>query len=201
MNDSDASSFRSPMPTDRWGPDGPPVEAYSRVTNAARFAPLHTFAETTLARLEAEYDVTRSEGWTLEPDAQRVRTARPSVRLDPRSPDAAPLLVSFTTFPGLQVRAGRWHTEPIPACGCDACDESLDDVLGRFEWLVAQVVAGRFREAVWAWRGWKSVEIGDDRHGFGRSRVRIGRAAARALVAGGPARVEWRPWSRRVPAS
>jgi hypothetical protein len=177
------------------------MAAYSRVTNARRFAPLHAFAEAALARLEADYDVARSEGWALEPHAERVLMARPSVRLAPRSPDAAPLLVSFTTFPGLHVRAGRWHTESIPACGCDACDESLDATAARLEWLVAQVVAGRFREAVSVLRGRKSVEIGGHGHALGRSRARIGRVAARELAAGGPARVAWRPWPRREPAS
>jgi hypothetical protein len=43
----------------RWGPDGPPPEAYSRVTNPERFRPLHDFALTLLAQLHGSFDVDR----------------------------------------------------------------------------------------------------------------------------------------------
>ena len=48
----------------RWGPDGPPPEAYSRVTNSIRFRPLHDFALTLLAQLHASFAVDRMEGFT-----------------------------------------------------------------------------------------------------------------------------------------
>lgn len=41
--------------------------------------------------------------------------ARPRIRLRPRDPGAAPIVVAFTTFPGLSVRAGRRYTDAFPA--------------------------------------------------------------------------------------
>ena len=38
----------------QWGPAGPPLEAYSRVTNPERFASLHDTAAEMLDRLERE---------------------------------------------------------------------------------------------------------------------------------------------------
>src|SRR2546421_235902 len=42
---------------DRWGPDGPPPEAYSRVTNPERFAPVVEAADVLVATLLRDYDV------------------------------------------------------------------------------------------------------------------------------------------------
>ena len=53
------------MRGDRWGIEGPPKEAYSRVTNPERFQPLHDAATELLDRLEREFAVERLEG----PDA------------------------------------------------------------------------------------------------------------------------------------
>ena len=47
------------MRGDRWGSDGPPEEAYSRVTNPGRFQPLHDAATELLDRLEREFAVER----------------------------------------------------------------------------------------------------------------------------------------------
>ena len=49
----------------RWGIEGPPAEAYSRVTNPERFQPLRGAATELLDRLEREFAVERLEG----PDA------------------------------------------------------------------------------------------------------------------------------------
>ena len=43
------------MRRDRWGIEGPPDEAYSRVTNPERFQPLHAAATELLDRLEREF--------------------------------------------------------------------------------------------------------------------------------------------------
>jgi hypothetical protein len=48
-------------------------------------------------------------------------------------------------FPGLQVRFGN-STDRLPACGCDACGETADGEVARFEELIEDVTAGRFRE-------------------------------------------------------
>ena len=56
------------MSRDRWGPEGPPKEAYSRVTNPERFLPLHAAAMELLDRLEREFAVDRLEGHDADDD-------------------------------------------------------------------------------------------------------------------------------------
>jgi hypothetical protein len=144
-----------PRPTimrgDRWGLQGPPSEAYSRVTNPERFAPLHEIATALLKRLELDFDVERAEGFGLDPQLEhKIGVARPTIILTPRIANAAgaPVSVSFSTFPGLHVRFGHWYTCAFPACGCDACDETLDEEVERFAWLTQNVTEGRFREEI-----------------------------------------------------
>jgi hypothetical protein len=68
----------------RWGAEGPPREAYSRVTNPERFAPLHDVAAELLDRLELEFDAERTEGYGLDPELEEgCKLARPSVTLVP----------------------------------------------------------------------------------------------------------------------
>ena len=110
----------------RWGIEGPPDEAYSRVTNPERFQPLHAAATELLDRLEREFAVERSEVHDADDELARIRLAGTPVRLVPHDPQAAPILVAFTDFPGLHLRFGSWRTEPFPNCGCDACDEMPD---------------------------------------------------------------------------
>ena len=129
--------------------DSPEDPAYSRVTNAERFRPLHSAMLELLSWLENDSDVERSEGYGLDPELERgLEAARPHVRLNPGNPDAAPIAVVFSTFPGLNVRFGRWFREPFPSCGCDACDESAESEIERLNEMVDDVVAGRFRESI-----------------------------------------------------
>ena len=133
----------------RWEGEGPPDEAYSRVTDAERFRPLHSATLEMIDRLEADFDVKRVEGYGLDEDLEsRVGLERASVRLTPADPEAAPVTVAFSDFPGLYVRLGRWHVEPFPGCGCDACDESAETEIEQLTELVDCVTAGGFREAV-----------------------------------------------------
>ena len=68
--------------------------------------------------------------WTRS-SREDMDIARPGVKLIPSDPEAAPIVVVFTTFPGLHVRLGRWYKEPFPDCGCDACDESAEGEIER----------------------------------------------------------------------
>jgi hypothetical protein len=86
----------------RWGSEGPPLEAYSRVTNPERFRPLHGVALTLLEQLHASFNAERVEGYGLDSELESGALARPSVRLIPDDPKAAPLTITFTTFPGLK---------------------------------------------------------------------------------------------------
>lgn len=104
--------------------EGPPPEAYSRVTAAERFAVLHTWAEDLLHRLEARFAVQRLEGYGLDPQLERARPVRPTMRLVPSLKSAAPITVTFTRLPGLGVRFGLWHVDTFPSCGCNACEET-----------------------------------------------------------------------------
>jgi hypothetical protein len=108
----------------RWGIEGPPPEAYSRVTNPERFAPLHGSAERLLGSLERDFDVAREEGYGLDSEFKRDNAASATVRFVPRAADAGALTIAFTSFPGLRVRLGHWFVESVPSCGCDACDET-----------------------------------------------------------------------------
>ena len=136
------------MSGDRWGIEGPPEEAYSRVTNPERFRPLHAAAMELLDRLEREFAVERLEGHDADEELGRGSLARPPIRLVPHDPQAAPIVVAFTEFPGLRLRFGSWRTEPFPDCGCDACDETAEVSIEEMTSMVEAVVSGGFREAM-----------------------------------------------------
>ena len=122
---------------------------YGRVTNAARFAMLHLLALELLDQLQREFDVERIEPYQDDDDLSpygRVLLARPSVALIPRDRECAPVIVAFSSFPGLLVRVGSGYRTAFPSCGCDACDESADGEADRFERLVRAVTTGHFRE-------------------------------------------------------
>lgn len=185
----------------RWGPEGPPDDAYSRITEPERFAPLHDHASALLDRLEAEYEVDAEEGVGIDPELERGEPARPTRRLVPRSPNAAPIAIGFTTFPGLMVRFGRWQVGPFPTCGCDACDETYEREAEHLEQLIEAVTSGGFSESirpapfgneVWldaAYRYTGGSESGGgivDLSRFERMKSRDKRRF-----------IEWEPWPRR----
>ena len=128
-----------------WGPEGPPEEAYGRVTNPERFLPLHGDA---IEMIERQFDVERVEGYGLDEELEYRGLLRASINLRPSDPEAAPIMVAFTDFPGLHVRFGKWYREPFPSCGCDACAEDVEGEMERVAQLVESVTAGGFREAV-----------------------------------------------------
>ena len=123
--------------------------AYSRVTNPERFRPLHPAMLEIIRRLEDQFEADRTEGYGLDEELGRgLDVVRQDVRLTPSDPDAAPIVVAFSTFPSLHVRFGRWYIEPFPDCGCDACYESAEGEIERLNEMVDDVTAGRFREAI-----------------------------------------------------
>ena len=185
-----------------WGPEGAPPEAYSRITDAERFAPIHSFAEHALAQLTSQYDVEREEGYDLDPNLNPSELARPTVRLTPCTQLGAPLQVSFTKFPGLSIRFGRWCREHFPACGCDACDETAGSTIENLSFVIDNVVTGHFTERVQLppvlGTAWQVTELGDsDVGGTSRSRTRISRTKARRMLQASRARYDWKPWPRK----
>jgi len=192
------------MSVDDWHADSPPLDAYSRVTDPGRFGPLHPLALDLLDRLGAGYDVTRTEAFDPLPGMGRVEHARAPVRLTPATPAAAPVGVAFTPFPSLLVRCGRFVAQSFPGCACDACGETADGEGERLRVLLDNVVAGRFREAVALplfGRASVSWEVGARGGPMGHEGQWnwsvVTRPVARALVRGGPRRIQWQPWPRR----
>jgi Family of unknown function (DUF6226) len=183
----------------RWGSEGPPPEAYSRVSEPQRFCPLHDIALRVLAQLQAAFNIERFDGYGLDSELEGGDLARPLVRLVPRDPKAAPLAIAFTTFPGLKVRIGRWYSDGFPSCGCDACAETADGEAVRLSQMVDAVTGGKFREALWVplvGDAWQEAEFWSP-CGRASSRTPVDRSHARQLLAGSDClRCEWRPWPR-----
>ena len=193
-------------PTVSFGPgSGPDPEAYSRVTNPERFLSLHAFALGLLDRLTLEYDVARTDAFTLMPNMTPFEQARTPVTLTPVAPEAAPVAIAFTTFPSLIVRYGKWSAMAFPNCGCDACAATAVREGEQLEQLLGDVVAGRFREELqiplfgranvhWSFgdmtRAGHLIEGGEG----------LSRDQARTLHTGGPRRIHWQPWPRRYRA-
>jgi uncharacterized protein DUF6226 len=177
---------------------GPPPDAYSRVTNAERFRSLHRIALERLEELRSTFDVERLELDVPDPD-MKVALVQASIRLAPREPVAAPIVLSLTEFPGLYLRCGRWLLEVFPACGCDACEETLEGEAERFLELVENVVAGRFHEAI------EIPAQGDARLHWstgspaaaGGGWTMLDRQRARELVGTGPSAFAWQAWPHR----
>ena len=165
-----------------------PVE-YSRATDPGRYAVLHEAAEKLLDDLAARYTVERRE--TREP----VRT----IRLIPHTPAAAPLAVSFTDFPGIVLRLGRWYEEPLPACGCDACDEHPDHLVTELVTQVDALVEGGLWERVrrGVKNSWSETRLIGTGFSTGRSAPLDAREARAARRDGFAAAVQWAPWPRR----
>ena len=180
-----------------WSGDGPPDDAYSRVTEPERFGPLHDWALEAVERLQTEYEVTLDEGEGMDAELERAPLSRPTIKLTPLQDSCAPITIAFTDFPALAVRVGRWVTDFFPSCGCDACDEMPEVAFEMFTELLSDVVAGRFRESMRLQPGedgWSSREFWSDESGSsGESRVpRV--KAARILDGKAEIVLAWQPW-------
>ncbi len=183
-----------------WGMEGPPEEAYSRVSEPERFLPMHDWALELVARLEQEYEVTREEGDGMEAELGELSLSRPTLRLTPLQNSCAPVTIALTDLPGLAVRVGRWGTDWFPSCGCDACDEMPGEEFERFDRLLGDVVAGRFRESLSLGprgEGWSRMETWSVR-GFSSS-GRILPQEETVQILNGRERivVQWLPWPKR----
>ena len=181
-----------------WGAEGPPEDAYSRVTEPERFRPLHESVLEFVARLQADYEVTREEGTGLDTELEKVPLSRATIRVTPLQNSCAPVTIAFTDFPGLAVRLGRWETAWFPSCGCDACDEMADKEFERFTELLSDVVAGRFRESLhlgWRGDGRRMAEFWSGGHRRSKRNQRVPRnAASQALKGRKDLVLDWMPW-------
>ena len=183
-------------------------EAYGRVTNPQRFLPLHTVMLEMTSQLVNDFEVEITEGYGLDEDLVKgLSLARPDAKLNPADPDAAPLLVAFSDFPGFHVRFGRWYVEPFPGCGCY---ESPEGEIERPGEMVDDVTAGRFREAIeiphhsFRASGWVETRFWSPDAGRASTRSRrtsrVDESRAREMT-GGRHQLElnWKPWPRRHP--
>jgi len=181
-----------------------PTDAYSRVTNPERFRALVLHALAVFEHLRAVYDVTELASFAPLPGLLApFEHARPPITLVPTVPDAAPLGIAFTQFPGVIIRYGRWHAAPFPMCGCDACHETARDEAARLDILTRRVVAGQFTEELRTPRLFSDARLShrlgcsDDGLGCGEGWTTIPRTAARALRGGAPRVTRWQAWPRR----
>ena len=188
------------MNRDHWGPDGPPEDAYSRVTDAERFRPLHKATLELIDRLEVSFELERLEGYGLDPELEVRQMARQSVRLTPRGDFRAPMTFTFTDFPGLAARFGRWYTTFFPDCGCDACGSNADAEFSQLNQAVADVVSGRFRETLTVPGIFGDGQIETElwsRRGRYSSKARVDRAWAKEMLSGKKGEtIAWLPWLR-----
>jgi len=134
---------------ERWGADGAPSDACSRVSNPERFTGLHLVADALIDYLAKTFDADVDSAQEYAGDLLRhgITPVR-AVRITPRGRDAAPLTFVFTDFPGLAVHAGAQQDFIYPACGCDACDETAERCADELERVVRGVTLGGFREWV-----------------------------------------------------
>ncbi|MBJ8342516.1 hypothetical protein JGU71_26860 [Antrihabitans sp. YC3-6] len=178
----------------------PPEEAYGRVTNPQRFAPLVPAATTLAADLERRYDVTVSRGPAKQWSSSTVIPLE-TIRIRPVRPDQAPLTITVTSFPGLYLTVGAWQHIALPSCGCDACDEDADDGLRELERYVEALTSGQLSERITGTvqlrleHSWKAEAWSRSGRGvLSRSRA----MELRAKPVQPPPDGQWRPWTPRI---
>jgi hypothetical protein len=184
MADDGSSWFRYQTPDEA---------AYGRVTHPERYRPFRDWARDEVDRLAREYDVERVDGGAeVDPELFRLTRATDAVRLTPRSGGGAPATVVYTDFPGVGARFGRWGEVVLPWCGCDACDESPDDLRRTLEECLSAVTAGALREHLGP-----GAEA-SPRAYFGTTEVGSLAAVAPADRAAAPVDVRWGAWKGRA---
>lgn len=176
--------------------ENPPQEAYGRVTNPQRFAPLIPVAEELISDLERRFEVTVTREQAAPRRASsNVRTIE-SIRLTPPDPDQAPLTITTTSFPGLYLDVGAWQHIALPACGCDACDEQVDDAVEDLVNYCTALAEGKLFERInVARQALEHTWDGDDWSRSGTLPLTPQREAElRASPVTPPQSGQWRPW-------
>ena len=98
----------------RWGPEGPPEEAYSRVTDAERFRPLHGAMREIIGRLENEFEVEREDGYGLDEELERgLELAGPSFTLNPKNGRRSTYRGGIHELPGSSTCGSGGGTESL----------------------------------------------------------------------------------------
>lgn len=132
----------------RW-PDSPPDDQYSETRHPDRFAPLHIVANALIDHLNATYDVLVEEGSHLVADLDHpviYHAVTRAVKLSPKVPGTAEILIALTDQPGITLGAGALFSEQFPDCGCDACDESVERCMNELEQRIFAIIGGGLKE-------------------------------------------------------
>ncbi|MGN6577915.1 MAG: DUF6226 family protein [Nocardioides sp.] len=186
-----------------WGPEGPPDEAYSRVSRdlAAVTAGFVVYLDDLPRRLTETFECAVRE----PTDQERARLggdrAEHAYVVQPDGDDRSPLLVGRFTFEGgtgAVVAGGIAIEEPVPTCFCDACDEDSESLVDQVEELL-EVVTGGCREFRRPYRKSFGQRLADGpwlEHGYVRPNGGTS-AHASAEVKGEPFDRTWAPWRRR----
>lgn len=191
----------------RWGADGPPDDAYSRVTRDLDevFAGLPAVVESRVATWVSTYDVVRRPLGPGEVPAlfgtQPLLLVGPgALVLEPSDPSCSPLALVVTAHTVWLSWAGwgaddpreRWW--PVPDCSCDACDSDLEGAVAELDQEFESVVSGY------------SITLDTDRDGRLRSSRRHATGGRTSwyepethpsLWALAPASRTFAPWPRR----
>ncbi len=118
----------------RWNAEPQPEDAYSRVSNLQRFAPLHAVAGALIDWLTNTFDVVVERDLRAATDLLHMpEDVVHAVRVVPYDSTAAPLTFVLTNFPGVYLHAGSLHDFHFPVCGCDACDGDLTSLAEELE--------------------------------------------------------------------
>jgi hypothetical protein len=187
-----------------WGPDGPPDEAYSRVSRdlAAVTAGLAAYLDDLPGRLTETFDCALREPTERERDqlaaALRVEQA---YAVEPAGPDRSPLVLGRFTFEGgagAVLAGGLAIEETVPTCFCDACDEDSESLVGQVDEVLATVTGG-CREFRRPYRRPLRERLAGGpwlEHGYERPDGTTSTHAS-ADVRGEPFDRTWAPWRRR----
>jgi hypothetical protein len=168
----------------------PPDDAYGRVTDAERYGALQSSADALVDSLSRRFVLEVVRTPELDPSLWRDYRLTRVARLEPAG-GGAPITIGWTDFPGLAVWFGNWTEERYPQCGCDACDEDVDDLRDLLARQVESVTSGVFAETLErsGWRSWAFIDSS--------GRTLDTRRRSRPFSNTTRGESAWRPWVRR----
>lgn len=112
---------------------------YSETTHPQRFEPVEQVAQALIDYLEQTYTVERTES-----SVDGIRT----ITLTPTSAEGAAMSfhLPLPGLPGVRLNAGWRFSDVWPDCGCDACDDSVPDLLSDLEAVALSIPRGALSE-------------------------------------------------------
>lgn len=116
-----------------------------------------------------------------------------------RRESGAPITITLTSFPGVEVRAGHAYELMVPYCGCDACDEQPDELIEHLQQTLSDIVSGGLSETRRRHRfraDERTIRLDHhDRSGWSERTGTIDPARNGELPVG---TTHWPPWTRRA---